>query len=98
MRVDELRIVGGGFSLDVTIFEGDDDVEANIVLLVSLPLGKLELFDVVHHFPCPNQLGELEDLVDGIVAHQERSLLKDLHHIFFTNPARIIPADQQSTR
>lgn len=49
MRVDELGVVGGSFGLDIAILEGHQDVEADVVLLMALALGQLELFDVVGH-------------------------------------------------
>lgn len=65
---------------------------------MALAFGKLELFDVVHNLFCPYEFGELEDLVDWIIADQEWSLLKDLNSNDATMPASIMPTDQQSTR
>lgn len=48
-RVDELRVIGGSFSLDISVLEGHQDIEADVVLLMALALGQFELFDVVGH-------------------------------------------------
>jgi hypothetical protein len=98
MRVDELRVVRRGFRLDIAILEGDDDVKADVILLMALPLGQLELLDIVHHLLRSNKLGQLQDLINRIISHQERSLFENLNNGSCTIPARIIPTDQQSTR
>ena len=44
--VDELLVVGGFLGLDVPVVEGDDDVEADVVLAVGPPLAEFVLLDV----------------------------------------------------
>ena len=54
MRVDELLVIRGGFSLDVAVLEGHQDVEADVVPSMAPTLGQLELFDVFSHLLRPN--------------------------------------------
>ena len=96
--VDELLVVGGLLSLDIPVVEGHDDVEADVVLAVGPPLAQFVLLDVADNLLGPQQFGQLEDLVDLVVAHQKGGLLENLRNNSQTIPARIIPAAQQSTR
>ena len=44
--VDELLVVGGLLGLDVSIVEGHDYIEADVVLAVGPPLAQFVLLDV----------------------------------------------------
>ena len=96
--VDELLVVRRTVGLDVSVLEGDDDVEAYVLLPVASPLAQLVLLDVVDHLFGSQKPGQLEDLVDLIVSHEERCLLENLLEKEGTIPAKIMPAAQQSTR
>lgn len=96
--VDKLLVVGGLLGLDIPVVEGHDYVEADIVLAVGPPLAELVLLDIADHLLGPQQFGQLQDLVDLVVAHQKGGLLENLCYQSLTMPARIIPAAQQSTR
>jgi hypothetical protein len=54
MGIDKFTIIGRRLSFDVPVFKGDDDIEADVILLVSSSLGQLELFYVVHDLLCSN--------------------------------------------
>ena len=65
--------------------------------MVALPLKKLPLTNIVYHVASAHQTTQFQDLVNTVIAHQERCLFEDLIQCILTIPARISPTGQIST-
>lgn len=95
----ELLEVGRELYGHVSVLVGDHQVETDVLFSVPHPLGQFVFFNVFYNFSCAQELCELQDLVDVVIALHEWDFSENLkNEDIFTIPANIMPAAQQSTR
>jgi len=65
--INKFLEIWGRIWSNISIFIGNQDIEANVIFFMPLSLSQFILFDILNDFFCSSQLCKLQNLIDIIV-------------------------------